>query len=86
MHFFWKGRASYELDGLDQFVVFHARGGGGGNLRKQKALPSKGGQKGELLERGGNLGDIVAGAKKGGTRNKGKDTVMHKLFIESTTG
>ena len=58
----------------------------GGKSEKAKSVAIKGGQKGKLLERGGNLGDIVAGAKKGGTRNKGKDTAMHKLFIESTTG
>ena len=53
--------------------------GGGGKSEKAKSVAIKGGQKGELLERGGNVGDIVAGAKKVGARNKGKDTARHRI-------
>ena len=51
----------------------------GGKSEKAKSVAIKGGQKGELLERGGNVGDIVAGAKKVGARNKGKDTARHRI-------
>ena len=37
---------------------------GWGQSEEVKSVAIKGEQKGELLERGGNLGDIVGGAKK----------------------
>ena len=57
-----------------------------GQSEKAKSVAIKGGQKGELLERGGNVGDIASGGKKVACKKMRKDTGnLHKLFTESTT-
>ena len=53
-----------------QFSLSCSRNRGWGKSEKAKSVAIKGRQKGELLERGGNVGDIVAGGKKGDTRPK----------------
>ena len=42
---------------------------GDGQSEKAKSVAITGRQKGELLERGGNVGDILAGREKGGTQH-----------------
>ena len=58
---------SEEHGGSFQVLLFQENGGG--ESEKAKTVAITGRQKGELLERGGNVGDIVAGREKGGTQH-----------------
>ena len=54
---------------MAHFSSSRSRKRGEGESEKAKTVAITGRQKGELLERGGNVGDIAAGGEKGGTQH-----------------